>query len=234
MLKIRSLPIHKYLVVDDIHKDQTKITAVGNSVDLVLSTSQLHSFFLPRIRKSVYLPYAVLEEYISDINIDPKNSILLSGRSINRLYPMRNKLKNFSKKYPITDKTTLAPGKFGIEKSLYMTLLKEYLCVFTCCSTPPTTYIIKKVFEIPASGALLFLHDEYVKDDIEKLHFEDGKNYIGCTEENMEEKIIYILDPNNRTEIDRIRKNGHEMIKKYHTVNTRKKELYKLLNITDT
>ena len=54
-----------------------------------------------------------------------------------------------------------------------------------------------------------------------ELGFIDGQNYISCNLENMNEKINYITNPDNRKKIDIIRKNGYEFVRKYHLRNDR-------------
>ena len=52
---------------------------------------------------------------------------------------------------------------------------------------------------------------------IKKIGFIDGENYISCNKENLIEKIEWICNEQNRNEVDRIRKNGNELVKNNHT-----------------
>ena len=58
-----------------------------------------------------------------------------------------------------------------------------------------------------------------------KSRFIDGENYIACNMFNIEQKINCILDPKNRKEIDRIRRNGFELVQKKHKISDRFKYL---------
>jgi hypothetical protein len=111
----------------------------------------------------------------------------------------------------------------------YIKYLSEYLCCFTCCSTRNTPYIINKFFEIPASGSLLLAYDEWVKDGLKEIGFIDGENYISCNKENIIEKIEWICNEQNRDEVDRIRKNGNELVKNNHTDECRYKFILNII-----
>jgi hypothetical protein len=58
----------------------------------------------------------------------------------------------------------------------------------------------------------------------------DGVNYISCSLTNLEEKISYILNPDNLEKINEIRKNGYEFVWKYHKQTDRIKYIDNFVN----
>jgi hypothetical protein len=100
----------------------------------------------------------------------------------------------------------------------YIKYINKYLVSVTCCSNERTPYIVSKFFEIPASGALLLAYDEHVKEPLKQLGFIDGENYLSANHDNIEERISFVTDPNNRSFINRIRWNGYQMIWQNHTL----------------
>ena len=73
-------------------------------------------------------------------------------------------------------------------------------------------------------------YTEFIKEELTNLGFIDGVNYISCTMNNMEEKISYILNPQNRENIDNIRKNAYEFVWKYHTQTERLKYINNIIH----
>lgn len=162
-------------------------------------------------KRIIKYPTFVDENYFVHFNTKPTNKILLSGTKTKE-YPARKKLNEISANDSNID--VLTNGIYlGHD---YIKYLSKYLCCFTCCSNKSTPYIIGKFFEIPSSGSLLFAYDELVKDELSKLGFVDGVNYIGCRLDNMKEKISFILNPDNLEKINEIRKNGYDFVWKYH------------------
>ena len=163
----------------------------------------------------ICFPRFVFQKNIIQFNVNPQKKVLLSG-SMSKYYPMRNYLKSL--KHPNVDILTHSDNIFGDEYKLY---LNKFICGFTCCLTKESPYIVNKFFEIPAAGCLLLAFDEYVKDGLKEIGFIDGENYISCNKENIIDKINYICNNSNINEVNRIRKNGQELIKKRHTLESR-------------
>jgi len=168
-------------------------------------------FFNINPKRIIKYPPFVDNDFYVEYNNNPINKILLSGTKTKE-YPARKKL-NYIAGYNNNVEVLKNGIYLGHE---YIKYLNKFLCCFTCCANKALPYIIGKFFEIPSSGSLLLAYDEFVKDELNNLGFIDGENYISCTLNNMEDKIAYILDPNNLEEINRIRKNGYEFVWKYH------------------
>lgn len=172
----------------------------------------------------IKFPRFVMKNCILQIKKDVKSKILLSGSITNSYYPMRKYVSEL--KHPSIDRL---PRGANITGENYINYLSEYLCCFTCCLTKDTPYIINKFFEIPASGSLLLAYDEWVKDGLKEIGFIDGENYISCNKDNILEKIEWICDAQNRNEVDRIRKNGNELVIANHTDESRYKFILSII-----
>jgi hypothetical protein len=176
-------------------------------------------------KRIIKYPTFVDDDFYIEFNENPINKILLSG-TITKEYPARKKL-NLIAGYNDNIEVLKNGVYLGFE---YIKYLNKFLCCFTCCANKNLPYILGKFFEIPSSGSLLLAFDEFVKDELINLGFKDGENYISCTLENMEEKIRYILNPENLEEINKIRKNGYEFVWKYHKQTDRLKYIDKFIN----
>lgn len=183
------------------------------------------NFYNIEPKRIIKYPTFVDEDFIVDFNNEPKNKILLSGTKTKE-YPARKKLNKLSEY-----NNNIEVLKNGIYLGHdYIKYLNKFLCCFTCCANKSLPYIIGKFFEIPSSGSLLLAYDEFVKDELKNLGFIDGENYISCTLLDMEEKIQYILNPNNLQEINRIRKNGYDFVWTYHKQSDRIKYINEFVN----
>ena len=161
--------------------------------------------------------------YTSEFNNDPTIKILVSGRLNENIYPFRQMMYKMSKTNKLID---YLPVNFGyrikednplyIYGQRYVNHLNKYLVCFTCEANENRPYILRKNFEIAASGALLLAGNPISKKYLEELGFIDNEHYISVTTDNIDEKIKYVLDANNRLIIDRIRKNGYELVKSKH------------------
>lgn len=162
--------------------------------------------------------------FITPFNQNPVNKILVSGRLNKQIYPFRYFMYKMSKKYTFVEYLPVnvsyrikVDDPSYIYGRRYVEYLNKYLACFTCEANKDRPYILAKNFEILGSGALLVAGNPISKKHFAELGFIDGVHYISVTMENVLEKIRYILDPNNREEIDQIRWNGYELVKLRHT-----------------
>ena len=208
---------------DEIHKKYISMT----NLYVLANYWYCYSKFYPDVSQKSILPYphAIHNDYHIAFNNSPKNNILLSG-SCTGSYPARRKVKNMAQS---NQRIHILTHKDKIYQKKYIEYMNQYLCCFTCCSNEYTPYLIGKFFEIPASGSLLLAYDKYIIEQLKNLGFIEGENYISCELWNIEAKIDFILNPRNRKEIDRIRKNGYELVWKKHTLNNRMKDIEKFI-----
>lgn len=183
------------------------------------------NFYDIQPNKIIKYPVYVDDDFFIEFNKEPVNKILLSG-SKTKDYPARKKLNNIAEyNKNIEVLTNLIFVGYN-----YIKYLNKFICCFTCCANKSLPYIVGKFFEIPSTGSLLLAYDEFVKDELNNLGFIDGENYISCTLNNMEEKINYILNPDNIDKINYIRKNGYEFVWKYHKQSDRLKYIDNFVN----
>ncbi len=240
----REKSIYKMLYMDDMH-DSNEIRElrcykkdIFMIFDLILMTyGYCVDKFIKRIEKEkiYWFPHSFNEIFRVEYNERAEKKILLSG-AINDTYKMRQRMYELRDKYPIEHLEHPRYGSSKIHKIIgrkYIEYINRYRYGFTCCSNENTPYIVQKFFEIPGAGSLLIAYDRYVKKELEELGFKDGENYISIDEENMEEKIKYVLDDRNEEEMERIRRNGYEFINKSHTHEERGRRLIEYLNKKD-
>jgi hypothetical protein len=84
--------------------------------------------------------------------------------------------------------------------------------------------VVAKYFEIPATGALL-LADDAVSGPLRELGFVEYKHYLPVSQENLEERIQYVLDESNHEELDEIRRNGQQLVWERHKTTDRARQI---------
>lgn len=169
------------------------------------------------------LPYSIESSVIPSFNETPINKILLTGYIDNNAYPIRQLVFNLRNKYKID--VLNHPGYRKIQHNFvgeeYFKKLNKYLISVATCGFPKYNYSVGKYFEIPASGALLLAFTDPIIKELEKYGFKDMENMVSFNKKNLEEKIKYVLNPENIDEINKIRLNGYNLILNKHTHNQR-------------
>lgn len=231
--------ITKYLLADDIHKyTDIKKDNYYDNFDYIFCTYKAPYFNIyPNNDKNkiVWCPHGYTKDYILNYNNNPKNKILLSG-AIGGAYPLRKYIFNLYEKGGYSEKVSYLrhPGykKFDYSQKdfkigkLYAKILNEHICCFVDCLV--YGFIVSKYFEIPATGSLLLAQNPD-GDKLESLGFIDEVNYISCTKDNLKEKIEWILNPENKDKVDKIRENGMNMVRKNHSVDMRASFIYEFI-----
>jgi hypothetical protein len=230
----------KFVRIGDVHRNMNKKNSYRsmrkltdeiyqNAKNLYVYTAAINCIHkhIPKT-KSLNLidcPNSVNDDMLVGFNNNPINGVLLSG-SCTKEYPARKHMIKLSKKENRIFRLKYSYGKHGLN---YTKHINRYICAFTCCLNSDIQYLVGKFFEIPSTGALLLAFDLYVKDFMKKLGFIDNVNYISCDIKNMDSKIKYILDPENRETIDKIRKNGQKLVISKHKKSDRIKFLDDLI-----
>ena len=215
--------------LNDIHKNiqQNKIVLENNNYFV---TPYAYCFNdIVKYHKAtdiIHYPFCVDYKHIIPLNKNPIKKLLLSGNINKYIYPSRHKLfqkynKTKNDKDCIIDHLIHPGYKLGDKSEIinddYILYLSKYLVCFASSSLKKDRpYFVRKYFEIPASGALLMANMKNVEDDAKQLGFKDMVNYIDVTDDNIYDKLKYVLNDKNRKEIDTIRKNGQELIKSRH------------------
>jgi len=233
--ELRDLGCLTALFADDLHmlwghesKRDSKLLAFA-LCDIVLSSyAYVFDEFYPELRgkkKTVWTPHAASPDFVLPFNEWPENGILLSG-FINPLYPLRLRMKTLlgEGRYAIVQHQHPGYGEaYDYENDTrvgrgYANKIHRFKAAFTDALT--FRYLVAKYFEIPATGALL-VADGVVGEPLRQLGFLDNVHYISVSEENLEEKVQYVLDEYNATRIDAIRRRGQQLVLSAHRTSDR-------------
>ena len=236
--EIKKWTLFKIIFIDDMH-DSTEIKELkrldirfNKYFDLVLFTYNYCAtkfFKCIEFDKSIWFPHAFNTFFDVQYNDNPINKILISG-STGRTYHMRAKFVEEQDNYPIH--VLPHPGYKSLDHSIigqkYIDEINKYKIAFTCYSNSKLPYIVSKFFEIPGSGALLLAYVVDIKKELEELGFIDMENYISIHKKNFNERLEWLFDDKNHDEIERIRRNGFDLIHSQHTYTQR---IIKLMNL---
>ena len=170
-------------------------------------------------KESYHIPYSAVESFYKDLefNNTPKEKIFVSG-AVSQVYPLRKYILTKQEYIETLRHPSYNHYKHNIINERYYKKLSEYLCCFTDAST--YKYILLKVFEICSVGSLL-LCDESIQDELYCIGFENNVNYISCNKENLESKMKWILNKQNRKIVDEIRLKGMNLVRNNHNTNNR-------------
>lgn len=231
------------IIIDDIHQKnedrKCKILEFRKCSRIFAMAYYVFDNFYNRseINYPRLFPFAHFPNYLATFNPNPIAKILVSGRLNKDIYPFRHLMLEKSR----TNKAiSYLPVNFAyripkdnvsyIYGARYIDHLSKYLVCFTCDSCPQRPYIVKKFFEIPASGSLLLAANTSTKVFFEEMGFIDGIHYISASLCDIDSKIAYVLDPKNRPEIDQIRGRGQELVASRHMHTHRADYLDSVLN----
>lgn len=235
------------VMIDDLHYKGRLKENVGRAfkrVDKIFATYGycFYTFFnklsVNCYSKVYFMPHSA--RYKINYNENPKRKILLTGALTESQYPNRMKMYNISQK----EEDVIYMKKIGgyrcslgsnLEKlttgAKYIKKLGEYICCFTDDASVSRPYIVAKHFEILSSGSLLLSCNPHTKKWFEKLGIKDGIHYISCTPENMNSKVINILNPENVDKINKIREEGYKLCLRHHMYENRGERIKNLINM---
>lgn len=227
----------KILVIyDDIHHSsrirRERIKGFKKCDSILLSYGYAKNLFYKEATlTNIFLPHSAAYNINFNNNTTIKK-ILISGH-IGDQYPKRKKMLELMDKYPnkieyfkpnanYRDKNNLDTSEqVKVMGKKYYELLSNYFCCFTCDANHTRPYIVAKHFEIMASGSLLLSCNDETKDCFEELGYIDGVHYISANVNNLEDKVLWISNPDNFNIINKIRKNGYDFTTKYHMYKNR-------------
>ena len=241
----------KYLHLDFQKPENVNIIWYGDDIhvpDYKKSLPLIDKFVLS-YGYAMYLHHSYIKENIYyfphsfyfdiDFNYHPLQKVLVSGRERQKYYPKRQIAINIARipsnifadylevnfKYQIrSDNSNFIYG------DKYIKELNKYLICFACDSSNVTPYILAKVFEILSSGALLlYAINDKNKNYFNKLGLIDGVHYISCTEKNIKRYMTKYLQKGQRVNVDKIRKNGYDFVRKYHSYKNRSEVFHKIV-----
>jgi Glycosyl transferases group 1 len=227
---LRDLGCRLALFADDLHslwgqesRREGRVRAFTDC-DLVLS-SYGYAFdeFYPELRgrkRVTWAPHAASPDFVLPMNDRPEDAILLSG-FIGSLYPLRMRVKALQEEGRCAVVRQEHPGYregYDYQNDLrigagYARTIHRFRAAFTDALT--FRYVVAKYFEIPATGALL-VADGAVSGPLRELGFVENVHYVAVGEENLEERMRYVLDERNREEIDAMRQRGQQLVLNAH------------------
>jgi Glycosyl transferases group 1 len=171
--------------------------------------------------------FAYPEFYEIEFNKTPQNKVILSG-AVNECYPSRVEYKKYAKENE--DRVFVAPRNDESSEKKYYHILNEYLAGFAGVARG-TGFILAKFFEIPASGSLLLAYVDDIKE-LNDVGFYDGINCLVIKNKDQYQSITeYILNPDNKDKIDKIRQKGRETIIQNHTLEHRLKQFEEIFDM---
>jgi hypothetical protein len=210
--------------VDDYHDENQIRKDCILGANLVISP---YAYLIKEPVEKLWIPYSCVDEFVEDIifNETPINAIFTSG-AVNYHYPFRTYVQSLDdprivrKAHPGYN-TTFSENSSGVAKD-YQKILNSYICCFT--DSLIYGYVLLKNFEIAGSGSLL-LTDKLIEKQMNELGFIDNVNCMFCTKETFNDKINFILDIENRVEINKMRKAGMQLVHSKHLTSNRSQYL---------
>lgn len=239
---------------------QTICSLQSNSIRMILSMTDLEDYFdnvgdfskpypqfegkthpLKNPNDILYWPvnYAYDKSFMS-FNENPIIKIALCGHSSEIAYPDRFSIEQKLNKYPslyerippnrwenFPKNNSDTTNTFSIKLNKYFANI--YTCVFNYKKSTP----LLKLYEILASGSLLIIPLDH-QTTCNKLNLIENVHYkvINFNDEStMLNTINYILSPDNRTEIDTIRRQGQDFCKENLNADWCYNNFRKLFNI---
>jgi len=218
---------HIFLIykIDDLFPYKPIRNTCIHSSDLIIGpyqylfhTKEIENLYGNIVAPQLHIPYSAVNEFYQScvFNSNPILKIFISGCDNPSIYPFRHYMYHHP---PLTPYIECLPHPEyssythdTINKKYYETL-NQYLCCFTDATN--YKYILLKVFEIGSVGSLLLVHD-MIEEELSKLGFYDQVNCILCNPSNVQQKIEFILNPENRNQIDEIRMKGMNLVRERH------------------
>jgi hypothetical protein len=231
--QIQALDCKKVILADDLHWREEPVR-----------WSKLHAYLLCEVVISTYA-YRFEELYPEVCNLtrvvwsahsasadfflpfdeEAENAVLLSG-AVNAAYPLRQKLSALTGAEGDRIVRLPHPGyhfgyDYGRDAAVgpgYARTLNRYRAAFT--DGTKYRYTVAKVFEIPATGALLLV-DAALRAPLLRLGFVDGEHYLSASAEDLADRVRYVLDESNHPRLDAIRRNGQALVRDRHQTGDR-------------
>lgn len=205
---IRS-PIKHNKIIKYIFKCPSNIKVLTHSnIDII---SNFHNINYTQYKSNILnlLSHSVLPKDIQKYNNNPDNKIIVFGDYTRLTYPYRVKIAHNNKYVEKCDKLPYAKFKKKINDTFACFTSSVHPNNYSNNKWESCNAILKKVFEILAGGSLLL----YPKDEEKYLNKIGLVNNKNCILIDMSNDIVnqckYIIDPNNRKEIEKIRFAGY-------------------------
>jgi hypothetical protein len=212
--------------IDDLYPYKEIRDKCIKSADTIISpyqylfnTNEIKSMYNNiNLSSTFHIPYSAVNDFFKDIefNNNPINKIFVSG-AVNEIYPLRWFITNdiiFKDYIDCLPHPSYNNYIHNCINDIYYKKLNNYLCSFVDALL--YKFILLKVFEICSVGSLLLVEDT-IGNELNNLGFYDNINCIYCNKSNLENKIKWILNVENRHLVDTMRKKGMELVRQQHT-----------------
>lgn len=229
--EVEKLPASRWFVSDDLHhhgaRDMREKAFMLCDTLLATYAYRVPEYF-PRVaeaRRVIWLPHSASPDFALPFNVRARNELFLSG-AICDAYPMRQRLNALMESgFPGIVRQP-HPGyhcgyQYGNDCRVgraFARRIWEHRAAFTDCTR--YQYTLAKHFEIPATGALL-VADSAIAEPLAELGFVPGFHYLPVSDDNLEDRVRYVLCAEHHAELDRIRRNGHELVLARHRTSHR-------------
>ena len=243
------IPLHlissyKILKIDDLFSQDNKFDELlerfVRNADMIISPYAYTLSAHYDQENVVWVPYSSAIEgcknyYEIGFNDTPRSKVLVSGNlAFDR--PFREYVANLNDNH--IDKLP-HPGydrryddnSSEFVRANYFKILNQYLCCFTDASV--YRYVHLKNFEISSVGSLL-LADDAIQSEMNALGFIDYETCIFSSQQNILEKIAWIVDDRNRATVDKIRLAGMRLVRERHLTRHRASQIHALVETTVT
>ena len=234
---IQNLRSRKIILADDLHWwDDTmrRKKAVGFGLcDLVLATNgYLWNKLYPEFgdsKRLAWVPHSASPDFMVPYNSHPENTIFISGAA-GRYYPLRERMRTLHAQGSYSLVCQSHPGYYtGYDYEQNGNIGRSYATKINNCRSAFTdssifNYVVAKYFEIPATGALL-LADDSVSGPLMQLGFIENKHYVSVSENNLEEKIRFVLAERNHEELDEMRRSAQQLVLERHKTFDRARQI---------
>lgn len=235
---------HPWLFIDDVHAFNSAASTMKKlalmKVENIIATypykideeysgrtlaevPQWHTFH------RTWLPHSASVSFIVPYNRNPMMKIFLSG-AINDIYPYRAMafkmynettsvgLNRMIEYHPHPGYAAVTNATQSGTRDAYPKIINRYFAAIT--DTSIKNYIVAKIFEIPAAGALLLLNSE-ASPILARLGWFENVHYVTYNKTNMETIFSDVLSNRSFEKYERIRWTGHRAALEYHTTRNR-------------
>jgi hypothetical protein len=210
----------KYLVLyDDTMRNVGEMMLTGLAcADLLLPTYEYLTVRMPSVAHipRVWQPHSALPAFALPYNPAPVNTVLLVGAVMDG-YPLRQRvserLNGGDTRFEQFAHPGWQPGKSLSHIDAFARAMQEHIACILDATV--NNFVVAKVFEVPAVGALLLMSDD-VRDGLEALGLFHGEHYLSFNASSLDETVNWVLAPANRLAVDTIRAAGQALVHAQH------------------
>lgn len=211
----------KISLEEDYHYEINDSWHVDNGIDLILQRHYSQSIRRETIKK-IWLPFAIdVNVFKPDKNIKRLNRICLVGSNIKPVYPHRANIISILKSLDYLDFFIYC---HPVLEEKYTENLRNYICHVSSSSIYNITPA--KIFEIIASGSLLFTNES----DKYGIQYLFPSNCYCTYKEDYKDLIFKVkLILNNKEYVRNTTERALEHMRKYHSFEARTEDLLRII-----